>query len=276
VRSDLVVISWWSNCLGLACLHNLVRYTENREIYVVQVGKSAAAKQRFRDHLPLAVRELSYPAHLPAEHCKVMEAVARDLLCGCEGLWFFDHDAFVREDLEPWLTRMDRRLGRSACGLCHFEAADDVPSLTSPVFWLSPARLPQDLPSFEPIPYREIAVSRRPDLFRASADLRMPEKDTLVRVREFLAERDMTCRFSLQSFPRHDHLGGLYMFAGEMPPESLRDWVEGRVEKFTAFYKACPQEWIAAEDAVLLERLTEFQQVVSSGRQGGSRHHGKE
>jgi len=44
MKSDLVVISWWSNCLGLACLHNLATYTRNRNIYVVQVGKRSNKK----------------------------------------------------------------------------------------------------------------------------------------------------------------------------------------------------------------------------------------
>jgi hypothetical protein len=283
MKSPLVVISWWSNCLGLACLHNLVRYTENRDLYVVQVGKSAMQEERFRDHLPPAVKELPYAAHLPAEHCKVIEAVARDLLCNCDGLWFFDHDLFVFEELESWLVNMDREFERSACSLCHLQPTDG-PAMTSPAFWLSPARLPEGLPGFEPIPYRELEVSRRPDLFRARTELRMPKKDTLVLVREFLAERDMVCEFSLRSFPQHDHLGGFYMFAGDIPPDSLYDWTKGRVERFTAFYEACPQEWLEAEDPVLLERLKEFQQVTSSSefsqkgvhtKLGGASHRGE-
>jgi hypothetical protein len=285
MRSALVVISWWSNCLGLACLHNLVRYTEKRDIYVVQVGKSDGQKERFRDHLPPTVKELPYSPYLPAEHFRVIEAVARDLLPGCEGLWFFDHDIFLCEDLEPWLVNMDREFERSACCLCHPQFADTPstlrppseqaslgigPSITSPAFWLSPARLPEGVPSFEPVPCRELEASRRPDLFRAQADLRMPEKDTLVLVREFLAERDMADGFSLQSLPRHDHLGGLYMFAGEIPPKSLHDWMEGRVKGLSAFYEGCPREWVATEDPVLVARLKEFQEAVSSTGQRGN------
>jgi hypothetical protein len=264
IRSDLVVISWWSNCLGLACLHNLVNYTRNRNIYFVQVGKPEEQKGRFRAHLPLAVKELPYPASLPAEHCKLIETIARDLLHGCDGLWFFDHDFFVFEDLEPWLANMDRELGRSACCLCHLQPADS-PSITSPAFWLSPARFPEGMPGFEPVPYRQMKVSQRPDLVRAQVNLRMPEKDTLVLIREFLAERDMVCGFSLQSFPQHDHLGSLYMFAGEIPPEPLRDWMEDCVERFTAFYTACPPAWVSIEDPVLMQRLEEFRQAVSGG-----------
>jgi len=244
MKSDLVVISWWSNCLGLTCLHNLVHHTENRDIYVVQAGKAAAQKERFRAHLPPSVQELPYPAHRPAEHGKVIEAVARDLLGGHEGLWFFDHDLFVFQDLEAWLGDMDRAFERSACCLCHPQPTGG-PSITTPAFWLSPARFPEDLPGFEPIPFRKTRVSQRPDIFQAAADLRMPEKDTLVRAREFLAARDSVREFSLRSFPRHDHLGGLYMFAGEIPPPALYDWMAGRVERFTAFYEACPQAWMA-------------------------------
>jgi hypothetical protein len=267
MRSDLVVISWWSNCLGLTCLFHLARHTKNRSIYVVQVGKSAAQRERFRDHLPSAVKELPYPANLPAEHCRVIEAVARDLLGDHRGLWFFDHDFFILENLEPWLTNMDWELEQSACCLCHLQPLVG-PSITVPAFWMSPTRFPRGLPCFDTIPYKEMKVSQRPDLFRAQANLMMPEKDTLVLAREFLAEQGMICGFSSHSLPRSDHLGGLYMFAGEILLEPFRDWMESRVERFTAFYEKCPHEWVAAEDPVLLERFKEFQRAVSSGHKG--------
>jgi hypothetical protein len=198
--------------------------------------------------------------------------VARDTLGNRKGVWFFDHDTFVLEDLEPWLRRMDRELGRSACCLCHPHSNPD-PAITTPAFWLSPARFPAGLPSFEPIPYRETKVSQRPDLFRARSDLRRPDQDTLVRAKEFLAERDLVCDFSLDprgagpAFPRHDHLGDLYVFAAEILTEPLYD-LESCVEKFTVFYEACPQEWLETEDPVLLWRLMKFQQAMSRRRKG--------
>ena len=78
MKSDLVVISWWSNCLGLACLHNLATYTRNRNIYVVQVGKTEQQKERFRPHLPPGVEELPYPPDRSAEDWRVREAVAAE------------------------------------------------------------------------------------------------------------------------------------------------------------------------------------------------------
>ena len=261
MRSDLVVISWWSNCLGLACLHGLVRHTQNRAIYVVQVGKSAAQKERFRRYLPPGVQELPYPMRQPAEHGRAIKAVARRRLSGHAGLWFFDHDLFVFENLEPWLAAMDRDLEESGCCLCHLQP-NAGPSLTCPAFWLSPMRLPEGLPGFEPVPYRPTAVSRRPDLYRVSADLIMPEKDTLVLAKEFLAERGLVGGFSLRSFPRHDHLGGLTLFTGGILPESFRAWMEERLAKFTSFYAACPQDWVAAEDPTLLRRLEEFRRAM--------------
>lgn len=262
MRSELVVISWWSNCLALACLHNLATYSDRRPIYVVQVGKSAAQQKRFRRLLPMTVQELPYPAHLPAEHGPVIETVARQLLSDRPGLWFVDHDLLVREPLEEWLEEMDRSFARSSCCLCYPEP-DGGLAITGPAFWLSPARLPPDLPSFAPIPYQPLPSSRRPDLFRAPADLRLPFKDTLVVAAEFLAERGQACTYSLSSLPRFDHLGGLYLFATELLPERFRDWVQQCVERLTAFYASCPPAWLEAEDPVLLKRLSEFRQSIS-------------
>ncbi|MGQ9600976.1 MAG: hypothetical protein ACUVWZ_16400 [Anaerolineae bacterium] len=262
MRSELVVISWWSNCLGLACLHNLVTHTDHRPIYVAQVGKSAAQQERFRQYLPPAVQELPYPAHLPAEHGPVIETIARQLLSDRTGLWFIDHDLLVREPLEEWLEAMDQAFARSSCCLCYPES-DDSLAITGPAFWVSPVRLPPDLPSFAPVPYQPMPSSRRPDLFRAPADLTLPIKDTLVMAAEYLAERGRACTYSLASFPRSDHMGGLYLFATELLPETFRDWVRQRVERFTAFYASCPSAWLEAEDPILLERLSEFSQSLS-------------
>jgi hypothetical protein len=99
----------------------------------------------------------------------------------------------------------------------------------------------------------------------------MPEKDTLVLALEFLQPRDLVCGFplaeehrvpgSLAPFPRCEHIGGLYTFTGELPPRPLRDWTARCVDQFTAFYDACPREWVQAEDSVLLERLSEFREA---------------
>jgi len=272
MRSELVVISWWSNCLALACLHNLVEHTRDRNIYVVQVGKPEEQKTRFRALLPPEVQELSYPPDRPAEDWRVREAIARELLDDRQGLWFIDHDLFVWEDCEGWLGEMDRRLAGSKVCLCH-PAPRRGPSITNPAFWLSPMRFPPGMPSFARLPYREEPVVSRPYALRQSAALIMPEKDTLVAAMEFLQARGMTCGFPLfegdrepggpPPFPHAEHIGGLYTFTGEVPPEPLHDWTARCVEKFTAFYRACPQAWVEAEDPVLLARLHEFQRATS-------------
>lgn len=262
INSAVVVISWWSNCLGLTCLHYLVEHTQQREIYVVQAGKSAEQKARFSRRLPPGVHELHYANNLPGEHCRIVETVARNLLNHCNGLWFFDHDAFILDDLESWLAQIDKHLEATACCLAHRQQTG--PALTSPIFWLSPTRFPVGMPGFEPIPFKATKTALRPDLFRAPAELSMPEKDTLVAAREFLLARNMVYEFPLQSFPRHTHLGGLYMFAGEILPPSFNQWMRERVEKFTAFYAGCPPAWVAEEDTVLLHQLQEFQRAVNS------------
>jgi hypothetical protein len=274
MKSDMVVISWWSNCLGLACLHSLVQHTSDRNIYVVQVGKPEVQKERFRAHLPPTVEELPYPPDRPAEDWRVRETVARELLGDSQGLWFVDHDLFVQEDCEDWLAGMDRRFERSAVCLCHHSPVRG-PSITIPAFWLSPVRFPPGMPSFARLPYREEPVASRPYALRQSAALIMPEKDTLVAAMEFLQEQNMVCGFPLTEtdgtpdgpapFPRFEHIGGLYTFTGEIPPAPLHDWTARCVERFTAFYEACPPEWASVEDPVLTQRLEEFRQTVSRG-----------
>ena len=285
MKSELVVISWWSNCLGLACLHSLVQHAPDRDIYLVQVGKPEEGKARFRAHMPPGVRELPYGPDRPAEDWRVREAVARELLGDREGLWFIDHDLFLQEGGEGWLAEMDGRLARSSACLCH-PAPQRGPSITNPAFWLSPARFPPGMPGFARLPYREEPVASRPYALRQPAALIMPEKDTLIVAKEFLQERGMVCNFPLTEqdrvpggpppFPRCEHIGGLYTFTGEVspetgevspetrgrPPEPLHPWVARCVERFTAFYAACPRQWVADEDPVLLERLEAFQRAI--------------
>lgn len=274
MKSDLVVISWWANCLGLACLHNLAVYARGRNIYVVQVGKPEEQKQRFRAFLPPGVHELPYPVDRSGEDWRVRETVARELLGDREGLWFIDHDLFVQEDCVGWLEDMDRRFSRSNVCLCH-PAPVRGPSITNPAFWLSPVRFPPGMPGFARVPYREDPVASRPYALRQSAavGLIMPGKDTLVAAKEFLEERRLVCGFPLTEadrqpdgpapFPPYEHIGGLYTFSGEVPPPELGDWAARCVEDFTGFYAACPPEWIAIEDPVLLQRIEEFRRAAS-------------
>jgi len=272
MKSDLVVISWWSNCLGLACIHNLTIHAPNRTVYYLQVGKTAEGKERFRALVPPGVIELPYSAQRPAEDWRVREAAARELLGDHEGLWFIDHDLFVLEACTEWLSEADRRFAQSDVCLCH-PVPRRGPTITNPAFWVSPLRFPADLPSFARLPYREEPVVARPYATRQPAALMMPEKDTLVVAMEFLQAKGMVCGFPLSDkhhapnglapFPRCEHIGGLYTFTGELPSEQLHGWTARCVNQFTAFYEACPTEWIDAEDPVLLERLAEFREAVS-------------
>lgn len=269
MKSDLVVVSWWSNCLGLRCLQHLVEGTEGRTIYVLQVGKSETQKERFRRHLMPGVVELAYPADRPAEHCRVLEAVVGELLPGHEGLWFVDHDVFFLDPLEPWLRARDRVLGRSPCCLGYLTSRERR-AITMPLVWLSPRRLPAGLPGFQPLPFEPLAASRRPDLYRFAAAERIPEKDTLVRAQEFLARRGLVYRHPLRSLPRHTHLGGLYLLAFERMPGAADRWAAGCVARFRSFYAGCPRAWLADEDPALLDRLDAWQQppVPAGGDRG--------
>jgi hypothetical protein len=275
MRSDLVVISWWSNCLGLACLHTLVQRAPSRNIYVVQAGKQEEQMEAFRAYLPPGVEELSYPPDRPGEDWRVREAVARELLGEREGVWFIDHDLFVQEDFEGWLDDMDRRFEGSNVCLCH-PAPRRGPSITNPAFWLSPVRFPPGMPSFARVPYQEDPAAIRPYAPREgrAAALIMPEKDTLVAAMEFLQGLGRVCGFPLTEadrqagapppFPFCEHIGGLYTFTGGLPPESLHDWLARCVAMFTAFYNACPPEWVSIEDPTLMRRLGEFRQTLAN------------
>jgi hypothetical protein len=270
MRSDVVVISWWSNCLGLACLERLSRYTQGRTIYLVQVGKSQTQKALFRMHMPRAVVELTYPEDAPADDSQVREAIARTLLPDHAGLWYVDHDVFLQEDWEPWLRFMDEELSHSGLCLC-YPRCDSGGAITSPAFWLSPKRCPPEMPDFKPVPFTASPVAKQPYLFRHNFELQMPQKDTLVLAQEFLSERGMARPFAVTRaavtdtrqppFPRCQHLNGLYLLSGTMPPPFLLDWARDCIGKFSTFFAQCPREWVNIEDTVLLERLREFQQT---------------
>lgn len=274
MKSDLIVISWWSNCLGLACLHRLVEHAPHREIYVVQAGKPAEQMERFRAYLPPSVQELAYPLERSGEDWRVREAVACELLGDRDGLWFIDHDLFLQRDCEGWLEDMDRRLGETNVCLCH-PVPQRGPSITNPAFWLSPIRFPPGMPSFARVPYQEDPVASRPYAPREERPgaLIMPEKDTLVATKEFLQQRDMVLGFPLVErdrepggpapFPRFEHIGGLYTFTGGLPPEPLREWTARCVDRFSAFYASCPPAWVDIEDPALLRRMEEFRQALS-------------
>lgn len=278
IHSRIVVISWWSNCLGLACLHHLAAHTREREIAVVQVGKTARQRERFREHLPRGVAELPYPETAPAEHSRVLAEVALRQLRAEAGVWFVDHDVFLHEDWEAWLTAADEGFGASDVCLCLPRLPAHVPAITQPAFWLSPARWPASITSFDPIPFEARETSRRPDRFRNDGNLRMPQKDTLMQARDELAARGRVGYFPLDAaapglalpsseeelrpFPAHTHIGGLYLFTGPKLPAAFDAWVQKTVARFADFYDRCPAEWLVVEDRELLRRLRAFQGVI--------------
>ncbi|HJW89098.1 MAG TPA: hypothetical protein VJ436_00510 [Anaerolineales bacterium] len=283
MHSKIVVISWWSNCLALACLHRLVELVDARQIYVVQVGKPIQQRELFRINLPTRVTELGYPPGGPAEHSRVLEWVSLHALRSEAGLWFIDHDVIIEADiatdhnvsglgcLETWLQAADQFLGREKLSL-FLPSLNANPAITQPAFWLSPARWPDFTPAFDPIPFEARLESCRPDVYRHDGNLRMPVKDTLIAAREALMQRGLVGFFplnpldgqasNLQPFPPHIHLGGLSLFSGPVLPPQFTEWMERTVKGFNEFYEHCPAEWLAIEDPVLLERLAEFSKAL--------------
>ncbi len=263
MTSDVVVISWWSNCLGLACLDSIVSRVSSdvRRIHVVQVGKRADAKERFRERLPSCVSEIPYPDHEPAEHARVIDSVVRRSLCNAEGLLFVDHDVLFQDDVEPWLATLETRLGASNVGLCHPDVREGS-SLTSPAFWLAHSRLPQDTPAFDMIPPSTTAVAAAPydpASWVDDAPRRTPLKDTLWAARDFLADRNLALSFRANRFPAHEHYGGLYLLAAHHRPGVPADVFDSTVARLTVFFRdRCPSDWLRGEDETLLERLSYF------------------
>jgi len=261
MHSSLVVISWWSNCLGLTCLRSLARFTQDRPIFVVQVGKAERQKELFRQFLPQNVQELDYAADAPAEHSQVIAHIIRNQLPSAHGLWFVDHDLFPRQNWEPWLKEYDSRFQVLPTCLC-LPPAGTHPAVTQPTFWLSPHRFPPDI-SLDPIPFQAGRQSRRPDLYPFTGALAMPQKDTLVRVRDFLQKQGRVSHYSLDHFPSYSHIGGLFLFAG--PPIShpdFQEWQQTTIAQFVLFFESCPAEWVAIEDPTLLHRIRTFQELT--------------
>ncbi len=277
VHSDLIVISWWSNCLGLTCLHRLVAHTRHRNIYLVQVGKTERQKELFREYMPTTVKELPYAAEVAAEHGRVIEAVAYELLPAIAGLWFIDHDTFMEEDSEAWFERMDDRFSQLPVCLGYPQTAGSL-AITQPAFWLSPRRLPSHVPRFTVSPYKETMIARQPYGCHPPADLIVPEKDTLVLAKEFLERRGLADSFLLSTdaggrkspltFPHYTHLSGIYVLANSTLSDQLYDWMSRCIQRLTHFYQSCPSAWLAIEDPVLRQRLQQFQ--VAAGISAGT------
>lgn len=273
-QSAIVVISWWSNCLALRCLHRILPVADGRPVYVVQVGKTAAGRRAFRDLLPRNVAEIAYPERAPAEHSRVIDHVARNVLPDAMGVWFIDHDTHLTGPADAWWQAADARLERGPYCLA-LVGAHRGGGITAPAFWLSPARLPPATPSFDPIPFRTSPMAARPGQPGAPRSLRLPDMDTLVNARDWLAERGLVGRVAAVSgaardrrprcFPRHVHLGGLSLLATPEPPLAARPWLRQTVARLNRFLASCPADWIAVEDPALLRRLARLTRSVGEG-----------
>jgi hypothetical protein len=266
-RSSIVVTSWWSNCLALASLHRLVDLGCERELYVVHAGKSAEQMARFRALMPRGVVELMYPEDLPADDSPMREYIALTLMRQAGGVWFVDHDTFFEAPHEPWFAEADRWFNESDNCLCIGEPRGG-PGVTQPAYWLSPVRWPSGLSSFDPIPFKEKAYVRRPDLHRHDGGLIMPIKDTLGQVRDELLARGLAATYpltgdaamthALSPFPEHAHLGGIHLYTGPANLPGLDAWTRSTVSRFEQFFASCPADWLEVEDPELLRRHREF------------------
>lgn len=246
--------------------------TKNRNIYILQVGKTEKQKELFRDLMMPGVKELPYPSDRGAEDWRVRETIARELLNNHEGLWFIDHDLFIKEEAEGWLDDMDNRFSQLNVCLCHPITKNDL-SVTNPAFWLSPRRFPAGMPSFARLPLQEDPAASEPYNLTTSTALTMPQKDTLVAAKELLQKLNMVYKFPLSAeecynggpspFPHFQHIGGLYTFVYQSPPDILRHWVIRCVNLFDAFYATCPPEWLSAEDPILMQQLAKFRDEIS-------------
>ena len=265
MKSDIVVISWWSNCVGLLCLHRLVRFVRDRPIYVLQVGKTARQRQKFRRYIPQGVREIVPEGHISAEHGKVCAFVARHVLNGSPGIWFWDHDLFLLEDGTPWLQEMDRRLLEGNLALCYPFKIQGEP-ITNPAFWIAPGMLKSDAPKLSQVPQANSKFVDYPYRnFQKIPDLKLPEKDTLVAYKEYWEKREAAFAYALNeidtqitggsAFPLNEHMGGLYLLAFPVFPGILKDRVKQLLQDLQLLFQVCPASWIQDEDPMLKQRI---------------------
>jgi hypothetical protein len=273
MRSRIVVISWWSNCLGLTCLNKLATSIQDRSISVVQVGKTPQQADRFREFLPDGIVEIPYPTSEPGDHSRVLNYVIYNHLKGEDGVWFFDHDLFFEANLNRWLGDADDWFSQKDLAFCAPRYDRNTMAITQPAFWISPSRLPTDAVSFDPIPFVPRPEARQPGSYRGDSELSLPQKDTLVGLKEQLEKAGKFGQFPiseetipecpLHSFPYHTHLSGLYLLAGPPYSNNLRQWTEKTINRLDKFVKSCPPEWLAIEDPELLQRLDETKKALS-------------
>ena len=133
MKSIIVVISWWSNCMGLKCLDSLKKHVHDYKIIIVQNGKSEKQKDLFRSHMNSGIEEVIYPENEPAEHFCVLEKLINDHFPEEDGIWFVDHDAFLEEPSTEYFKRMDDTLDKNRICLL----TPNQTTLTNPAFWIT-------------------------------------------------------------------------------------------------------------------------------------------
>ncbi len=262
LKSKIVVISWWSNCLVLQSMKTVLRHSGKEDVLLVQCGKSKASRERLRRFLDERVREIHYPDDRPAEHFQVLEYLVRGPLKGEEGIWFLDHDVFLLGDARLFFQELDRKFQKNKIALFVPEGR----TMTNPAFWLSPARLPENCPSFSPVPAKTSRVSRRPDVYSRQNTPQSPEYDTLVKAYEAMEKEGKASLFPLLFFPEHEHIGGLHLLTWDpralkrliAKDIGLKNYFQNTFSRFLAFYESCPQEWLALEDESLLKRIAQL------------------
>ena len=277
INTPIVVISWWSNCLALACLHRLMQFTGEREIILVQVGKLDEQKKKLRHLLPKRIVELEYPLEFPAEHSRIIRFIVKEALSQESGLWFVDHDLLLLEAAENWLRHVETDFDISDRILALPKYEKRTPSITIPLFWVSPVRWPHYLEGFDPVPFKAQLSSKHPYEHSSEFSLRLPRMDTLEQACAILGEEERVAFFpmrenlnvNLPTFPSHYHLGGLNLFSFSLPKSmqglnpSLQNWILRTTMDFSKFFNDCPKEWLAIEDPVLLNRLLDYQEIIN-------------
>jgi hypothetical protein len=242
----------------------------------MQAGKSDVQMERFRTFLPSEVSELKYPPHLLTDDSPMREYLALEVFRSSEGVWFIDHDTFLQADATSWFETADVLFSAYPICLCSRTPLSDG-GVTQPAYWLSPSRWPSGLSSFDPVPFKAKPYTRRPDLQRHQDTLVIPGKDTLMKVREELEDRQLVGTFPLEPeqhgnhflpiFPAHQHIGGLHLYTGLIHPpcsmpQAFFHWRRYVVSNFEKFFRHCPKKWLEIEEPELLRRHREFVEVI--------------
>ena len=237
----LVTISWWSNAMGLACLHNLKRHLPEADVYFLQDGKSDAEKQQFRSHVPATAREIPCPRPNLTDW-EARAYLAREVFGQERSVWFVDADFFLLEDAGRWFGKFDDTVELGGFQIATPDRPGDR-SVTAPCFWLCPMELPREV-SFAP----SGSIASTP-----TGALAEPELDTLARLVEAVGPR-RSLKFSLgfdsrigEHFPRHEHVGGLWALKGQEHKRHAPEVYEQSLGKFRHFFSAVPAAWKAIE-----------------------------